>query len=95
MDYPKYQVSKMEGDYQVVFRTDMEEEFDAMLENIRKLNIKGTSTSTIVDKPYQASTGQEVCKDCGTPKILGRNGKMYCKPCYIKWAEQNKKQRSY
>lgn len=30
------------------------------------------------------------CPTCKTPLIQGRNG-AYCKPCYVKWAEANKK----
>ena len=32
----------------------------------------------------------DLCPDCGTAMIAGRNGEGYCKPCYIKWAEANK-----
>ena len=31
------------------------------------------------------------CPDCGTPYIQGNKG-VYCKPCYIKWANKNKPQ---
>ena len=31
------------------------------------------------------------CKDCGTQKIPGKNGKLYCLPCYKKWAAANKR----
>ena len=27
----------------------------------------------------------QLCPDCGTPYIQGKNGQGYCKPCYIKW----------
>lgn len=40
-------------------------------------------------KAIQGALG--FCKDCGGAKIMGKNGKPYCKPCYIKWAEANKK----
>lgn len=40
MDYPKYQVSRMDGEYQVVYRTDKVEEFADMLAGIKKLEIK-------------------------------------------------------
>lgn len=33
------------------------------------------------------------CPDCGTPYIQGKTG-AYCKPCYIKWANQNKQQKN-
>jgi hypothetical protein len=35
--------------------------------------------------------GTEVCKDCGSEMVPGKNGKTYCKPCYIKWVNENKK----
>jgi len=43
------------------------------------------------DKPKTPSEAFGICEDCGEQKILGRNGKPYCKACYIKWAEANKK----
>lgn len=33
-----------------------------------------------------------LCPDCQTPYIAGKNGQGYCKPCYIKWANENKSQ---
>lgn len=35
------------------------------------------------------STTQDVCKDCGAVKIMGKKG-MYCKPCYIAYVEKKK-----
>ena len=34
----------------------------------------------------------DLCPDCGTAMIAGRNGEGYCKPCYIAWANKNKPQ---
>ena len=35
----------------------------------------------------------EQCNTCGTPYIMGKKG-AYCKPCYIKWANDNKTQNN-
>ncbi len=47
-----------------------------------------------MSKPVQAGTnapaGLGTCKDCGAGMTEGRNGKPYCKPCYVKWAEAKK-----
>lgn len=32
----------------------------------------------------------QLCDKCGMPYVLGKKG-AYCKPCYVKWAEENKK----
>lgn len=32
------------------------------------------------------------CKTCYADMVPGKNGKPYCKPCYVKWANANKKQ---
>lgn len=33
------------------------------------------------------------CPDCNTPFIQGAKG-AYCKPCYVKWANENKPQNA-
>lgn len=45
--------------------------------------------STQVPKAVQSTT-HDVCKDCGASMVPGKNGKPYCKPCYVKWAEAKK-----
>lgn len=54
--------------------------------------------NSLVEKPKpsqtapnapQSSVASETCKDCGTVKIMGKKG-LYCKPCYVKWAESQK-----
>jgi len=37
----------------------------------------------------------EPCATCGVPMIMGKTGKVFCKPCYIEWANKNKPQGSY
>ncbi len=52
----KYQVSRMDGEYQVVYRTDDVEEFADMLAGIKKLEIKPVSkgyTSSSTDAPFK------------------------------------------
>lgn len=34
------------------------------------------------------------CPDCGTPFIQGPKG-IFCKPCYIRWKNQNQPEQSY
>lgn len=90
--FPKYQLSFFHGknrNLQSVFRTDDRTEYEAELKRILgEVEIDDTlkeAASTTQSLPIG-----EKCPDCGTPKIMGKKG-LYCKPCYIAWAEQNKK----
>jgi len=49
------------------------------------------SYSKPAEKPLEKiSESEDInCKDCNTPMIEGKNGSLYCKPCYIKWKEKN------
>lgn len=43
------------------------------------------------DVPFASAPANELCKICGGKMVPGKNGKPYCKPCYVKWANENKK----
>ena len=47
-------------------------------------------SSEVTYQPTQQPRASNNCKDCGGATIPGKNGKPYCKPCYIKWANVNK-----
>lgn len=79
--FPKFQISKfMNGgrDLQIVFRTNSEDEY---LEQLAKWQE--------VSKP-KVEVLNDKCKDCGAVLVTGRNGKPYCKACYIAWKEKQK-----
>lgn len=47
-----------------------------------------------VQKTVQAqSSNSSICKTCKSIMIQGKSGKLYCKPCYIKYAEEQKKKQ--
>ncbi|GAC1413848.1 MAG: hypothetical protein NVSMB66_6470 [Candidatus Doudnabacteria bacterium] len=50
-----------------------------------------TTPLPVQDQNESPFGGSEVCPDCFAEMVPGKNGKLYCKPCYIKWAEANKK----
>lgn len=89
MDYPKYQVSKMEGDYQVVFRTDDKDEFDGFVKEIKTIHMNGevkrVESVKAFDKDMGAPSNTEVCRDCGAKRVLNpKTGKMFCeKKCWL------------
>lgn len=91
-NFPKYQLSKFfskSRNLQAVFRTNDKAEYvkqknEWLDEEVIDETLGETTPTT------QPAPTQEVCKDCGAVKIMGRKG-LYCKPCYIKWAEANKK----
>ncbi len=43
------------------------------------------------DEPFESAPHNNLCPTCGKAMVPGKNGKPYCKPCYIKWANENKK----
>lgn len=43
------------------------------------------------NKPAAPASGQN-CNKCGADMIVGRNGKPYCKPCYISWKKSQEEQ---
>lgn len=101
MDFPKYQYSRFIGQDQIVIRSNDKAEFEGMLTYV---NSFGSGKTKIKEDPTESwnvpTPTQEYktpteslgfCKDCGGNKIIGKNGKPYCKPCYIKWANANKK----
>jgi hypothetical protein len=45
--------------------------------------------SAPVGSPRGAKVAGNPCEKCGTPMITGNKG-VYCKPCFIKWAESKK-----
>lgn len=54
---------------------------------------KTVPAQTGSELPFESKPKKTVgqpCPDCGTPYVAGARG-AYCKPCYIKWAEANKK----
>ena len=96
----KFQASKMDKDGgMVVVRTDDKAEFESLIGIDVKEYFKGmgASTSTVVDKPYQASTGGfkrqeagETCNKCGVAKIVlnPKTGKTFCeKKCWLNGAK--------
>jgi len=44
----------------------------------------------ISDSKMEFPTKEDICNICGAKKVIGQKG-LYCKPCYIKWANENKK----
>lgn len=92
MDFPKYQISRMDGEYQVVYRTNDEEEFSQFLAEIKKLEIKPApeyvkkapfTPGTPVQKSYGGFKKQaegEICNKCNVAKIVlnPATGKTFC-----------------
>lgn len=83
--FNKLQYSKFIGQDQVVVRSNDWEEF---VELIGKVVEKFPASST--QSTAQPSTQAPLCKECGSTMTPGKNGKPYCKPCYIKWKNANK-----
>jgi hypothetical protein len=94
--YPKFQVSKMEGEYQVVFRTDDKVEFDKFITEIKAISMKGAPSAMdtqFPNKPVTQSVGGfkkqeagETCNKCGKAKIVlnPRTGKTFCEAkCWL------------
>ena len=84
----------MDGEYQVVYRTDNAEEFSQFLAEIKKLEIKPKEIKTATDvhsspKPYGGFVKQqagETCNKCGVAKIVlnPNSGKTFCEDkCWL------------
>ena len=96
----KYQWSTMFEGEQIVIRTDDEVEFDRLKTKYREevANIGKNAPKMplpAVSQPSQPRPPSEffgVCKKNASHgnMIMGRNGKPYCKQCYLEWKESQK-----
>jgi hypothetical protein len=55
-------------------------------------------TPVKASKPADSEYSQEIpvsnlCDKCGSEMIAGKSGKLYCKPCYIAWADREKRRK--
>jgi len=77
----KYQVSRMDGEYQVVYRTDKVEEFADMLAGIKKLEIKPMGASAPkVNVTVDDFENKNICPVHGVAMAVAvskKNGKPY------------------
>lgn len=101
--FNKLQWSKFVGDEQYVVRSNDKAEYKDLVNYCRKLIGNETVLSKQgpdkereekvedFEEKIEAVAEMPLCSDCHSQMIPGRNGKPYCKPCYIKWAEANKK----
>jgi len=96
-NFPKYQVSKMIGEYQIVFRTDDEAEFKTFVASIDSYKIGASLPTPTKSQPAPATSygfkkqeAGEVCNKCGTAKIVlnPRTGKTFCESkCWLNGAK--------
>jgi len=98
--FPKFQLSRFHANgngkiLQSVFRTDDKQEYEDQLKSwIEAITIDETlKEATPTTSPAPVDFG--VCKKNASHgnMIMGRNGKPYCKPCYIEW--KNSQEKTY
>lgn len=74
-------------------------DFGMIKDHVQKLldlaNALGSKTSVPfhsapVGSPRGAKVAGNPCEKCGTPMIVGNKG-VYCKKCYVAWAESKKR----
>src|SRR3990167_523468 len=91
--FPRYQFSrfdKEQGQY-VVRGNDLKEfKLDVDFVNTAIDRLPKTAQESKIDEAL--NTTMAVCEKVPEhgAMVLGRNGKEYCKPCYIEWAKVNK-----
>lgn len=84
--FNKLQYSKFVGQDQFVVRSNDKTEFMELVAFIDDFVTKLPKEKVATPIKQEAS---KTCPKCGSVMIEGRNGKPYCKPCYIAWKKEN------